>query len=339
MDGTVRIWDANTGDPIHVLDGKTGQFDRYVLTPNAVAFSPDGKRLATVGWDDTVRLWDPATGAEFLTLRGHTQLVTAVAFSSDGKRLASASLDETVRIWDAATGQPLLSLQAHTHGAMTVAFDPGATRVASGGADKAVRIWSAAPATTEFRITSRASSVVAFYARSFLLKNELVERIDRDTTLDSEVRLRALALLDQYAEDPNLLNERSWALVSRPGAKADDYRTALRWAEAACRLVPKAAAYLNTLGVAQYRVGNYRAAVETLGSADAINAADPRGSVPADLAFLAMAQYQVGEKAKAQVSLRRLRETMKAPRWVDDSEAAMFLREAEALVQNAKIAP
>ena len=138
---------------------------------------------------------------------------------------------------------------------MTVAFDPGATHVASGGADKAVRIWSAAPATTEFRITSRASSVVAFYARSFLLKNELVERIDRDTTLDSEVRLRALALLDQYAEDPNLLNERSWALVSRPGAKADDYRTALRWAEAACRLVPKAAAYLNPLGVAQYRVG------------------------------------------------------------------------------------
>ncbi len=129
------------------------------------------------------------------------------------------------------------------------------------------------------------------------MKNELVERIDRDTTLDSEVRLRALALLDQYAEDPNLLNERSWALVSRPGAKADDYRTALRWAEAACRLVPKAAAYLNTLGVAQYRVGNYRAAVETLGSS-AINAADPRGSVPADLAFLAMAGIPSGRESQ-----------------------------------------
>ena len=69
-----------------------------------VAFSPDGRLLATASGDETARLWDPATGQPLRTLTGHTGAVTGVAFSPDGRLLATASDDETARLWDPATG-------------------------------------------------------------------------------------------------------------------------------------------------------------------------------------------------------------------------------------------
>ena len=74
----------------------------------SVAFSPDGKRIVSGSCDNTVRLWDAATGQPIgQPLTGHTDTVSSVAFSPDGKRIASGSADDTVRLWDAATGQPV----------------------------------------------------------------------------------------------------------------------------------------------------------------------------------------------------------------------------------------
>src|SRR5215470_11906835 len=70
-----------------------------------VAFSPDGKILATAGFDNAVKLWDFATGKEIKTLSGHTGPVYSVAFSPDGAVLASSGHDQTIKLWTLADGK------------------------------------------------------------------------------------------------------------------------------------------------------------------------------------------------------------------------------------------
>jgi WD40 repeat protein/serine/threonine protein kinase len=118
-----------------ILKGHTGRVE-------GVAFSPDGRRLATASWDNTTRVWDTATGQELFTLNGHTS-PHAMAFSPDGRRLATASWDNTTRVWDTATGQELFTLNGHTS-PHAMAFSPDGRRLATASWDNTARVWDAA---------------------------------------------------------------------------------------------------------------------------------------------------------------------------------------------------
>jgi WD40 repeat protein len=118
---------------------------RGVLTSphlqNDVAFSPDGKTLASTSSDNTVRLWDPATRKPLAVLRGHTDMVYAVAFSPDGKTLAGASSDNTVRLWGPGARKPLGRITGHTNTVYAVAFSPDGKTLATASYDNTVRVW------------------------------------------------------------------------------------------------------------------------------------------------------------------------------------------------------
>jgi WD40 repeat protein len=134
---TIRLWDVRThkprGEPL------TG----HAFYVWSVAFSPDGRTLASASLDTTVRLWNVRTqkprGAP---LTGHTTSVRSVAFSPDGRTLASASSDKTIRVWDVLTQQQLgAPLTGHTTSVRSVAFSPDGRTLVSSSEDTTIRLW------------------------------------------------------------------------------------------------------------------------------------------------------------------------------------------------------
>jgi WD40 repeat protein len=129
-------------------DGKPATRPAHVLTghPDLIqdlAFSPDGKTLASCGYDKLIKLWDVPSGKEVRTLREHSDSVYAVAFSPDGKLLASAAADRAVKLWEAATGRLLYTLGEPTDWVYAVAWSPDGRHLAAAGADRSIRVWEA----------------------------------------------------------------------------------------------------------------------------------------------------------------------------------------------------
>ena len=132
-DGTIRLWDIETGQYKTALKGTFRVF--------SIAFSPDGTTLAASGRSREIWLWDVETEEQKIALKGHTDAVWSVSFSPDGTTLASGSDDKTIRLWDVNTGERKAVLKGHTDAVWSVSFSPDGTTLASGSDDKTIRLW------------------------------------------------------------------------------------------------------------------------------------------------------------------------------------------------------
>ncbi len=177
-DGSLRVWDVETGKPLRQYkiekcrgeaalspDGQVvaASADRAVVVLNlkegeakpgrvrefeqadsdfiaGLAFSPDGRQLASANYDFSTVLWDVETGRLVQRLQGHQDQVRSVAFNPSGTRVVTGSYDKTVRIWDLHSGKQVRVLKGHEKPILAVAISPDGTHVLSGGFDKAARL-------------------------------------------------------------------------------------------------------------------------------------------------------------------------------------------------------
>ncbi len=108
---------------------------------HGVALSPDGRLIASASADQTVKLWDTATGREVRTLRGHAKSVDRVAFSPDGRILATSSRDLTIKLWNVVMGTVVHTLPGHKHYVRGLAYSPDGRTLASCSDDGSLKIW------------------------------------------------------------------------------------------------------------------------------------------------------------------------------------------------------
>lgn len=134
-DGTVRLWDIDTGHCLRQLQGHTDWVQ-------AVCFSPDGKQLLSGSHDRSMKSWDVQTGQCLHTFRGHTHRIKTVAFHPNGDLIGSGSDDHHIKLWHPQTGQDLKTLQGHVDSVLTIAFSPCGSCLASGSGDRTIRLWS-----------------------------------------------------------------------------------------------------------------------------------------------------------------------------------------------------
>src|SRR5262249_37753191 len=252
-------------------------------------------------------------------------------------------------------GQPLRTLLGHSDKVWSVAFSPDGTRLISGSSDQTVRLWDARPLTSKIQVEREAAALLDVYRADGLTQAEAALRLRDQVGISAEVQELAQSFLHRAADDAQRFNSAAWRLVHERDAPAVQYESALRQAQTAVRLMPDDGYVRNTLGVAQYRCGQYLEALANLQRAYDLNLLRGRRSMqldigrllmspwllpatnlasyehPADLAFLAMTHCRIGHDDEARDWLSRLRIIIQQRRWAEDEEVQSFLREAEAV--------
>ncbi|MCM2371893.1 protein kinase domain-containing protein [Aporhodopirellula aestuarii] len=313
--GQISIYEIKSGKQLQ--SWKTGS------RPQHLKFSPDGTILAT-----SDALWEAGTGSELARLRGHTSPVWDIAFSPNGRRLATTGIDKTCRLWDVETGQQVLSMPLPFSGVGADFSSDGHWLAVglAGDVDRpevgTLKVFDGRASTPEVQVDREALALVRFLIDRPLSKADVLKFV-KSAAVSDAVKKRAAELADrlQTETDPQRYADAARRIALKPQLNKFQYQFALAQAETAHQLSSDESSYLLELGMAQFRANQFSKALETL------NETPPPRS-PIALAFLAMANHQLGNREQAAQLLEDLRESA-----TDDSQTALLIDEVETSIQ------
>lgn len=326
-DGT-RLAAAGEDGTIHLLDARLQRVSSLTGHDGAVAglaFHPHEDLLASVGHDQTLRLWDVEAGTCVRVLREQdpelaslTDAMEDVTFSPDGTRIATGARDSSVELWDTASGR-LVSTLRHTGPCWVYAvlFDREGRRLVSAASGGRIRIWDSDTASDwqalrlqAQRLRERATPVVDRWTEEAGDADGALERLMSDTSLEPELREAALRIAHARRVEPEALYARVERILGPREGDAAERRIARGLIRDLGRmsLLDWMSDTRNDTwrGVAEVRCGRPAAALPYLLAAARVHAEPPSPLLPVDLAFLAMAHAAEGHAADAQDALARL---------------------------------
>jgi eukaryotic-like serine/threonine-protein kinase len=337
MDGKICVWAAAGGGKLAVWQAHDGGV-------SCVRFSPDGRQLASAGVNGACALWDAARGRLLQKFPGHGGQALSVAFHPGGRRLVTTGQDGVIKIWDTEVGGEVLALKSDLRAGWASFSPDGSTLAAVDRNGGALQLWETRKPSAEVlakrHALGEAQRIVEALYEQHVLPDKMIELLNADAggpAKNPEVRAAAVRLARVRGRDAKTLDFRSWLVVQYP-PKTDlpteedtkrqdaEYQYAWQLSEYVCReLTPDNIEFLNTLGIAQYRVGRYEDAYRTL-----TKTSRERGQ-PQDLAFLAMSLYRLGRVEEAHVRLAEAREKVTMA-GLNRGHMHRFIQEAEALL-------
>ncbi len=144
FNNAIQLWDLHTGKLLKTLVGHTDLNTRS-MSIRFIAYSNNGKRLASVGWEDrtTIRIWDVETGQLLQTITELPKHIYSVAYSPDSQSLVGGGSDSNIYLWDVGTGEHLKTFTGHTYAVGSVSYSRDGTALVSGSWDETIRFWDA----------------------------------------------------------------------------------------------------------------------------------------------------------------------------------------------------
>ena len=171
-DFTVRLWNVQSGQMIHVLQG-------HQATVQQAQFSPNGQWVVTASWDKTVRIWQVDSG-ELVKTIAQPDAVSSASFSPNNHHIVIASWDGIARVYDVRTGEQLLLLDRHQKAILDTAFSPDGTMIATGGADGKAYLWDAQTGEVQAELNSNRVTPIPIVQISFSPDGQYVATLTKD---------------------------------------------------------------------------------------------------------------------------------------------------------------